>query len=382
MAKSIENMALDHDDSFSSRMIKVCNFNPLYLKGFYDNFFQFSLDAMFLADKEGRIVWVNDIGKQLMSMGNDFSPLRDQESGLLAFIRKAVLDALESQQEFQNREESYTIDGKILTFLWDGRLIREKRQVAGMVLIAKDITKNKFVHEETIRYNMYKIIDQVASGLAHEIRNPLTAVRGFIQLIHESLKVPSKKEYLQVALDELDRANNFIKDFLLFVRPAAPNFSLVPLDNIIGEAIARLNPQALMKGLQFEFNAPGDSPLMYLDEAQIGRALGNIIQNAVDFTDHGKIQINVINNAKSDNIIITVKDPGCGIPRRNLSHIYEPFFTTKDEAPGLGLTLARTIISNHGGEISISNNQDKGVTVKIKLCYVSTYPDLNPKHES
>lgn len=374
MSELIENLVSDQDNTFSSRMAKECNINPLLLEDYYNIFFQDSPDAIFLINKERKIVWFNAVAEQLIAMEDD--SFKCWENGFVSIVKDLINDSWENQREHYHREESLILGGKYLTFLWDSRLIRENHQLKGIILIAKDITQNKLLHEEQIHANMHKIIDQVASGLAHEIRNPLTAVRGFIQLLHESLRVSSKREYLQVALDELDRANNFIKDFLLFARPAAPNFSLVPLEQVILEATSQVEAQASLKNIHFEFMVPENFPLMYLDQEQMTRAFSNILQNAVDFSEQGNIKIRVINNEKTDKILVNIEDIGCGIPNENLTRVFEPFFSTKEEAPGLGLTLAQTIINNHGGKISICNNPDKGVSVTVHLLHVSKYPDI------
>lgn len=377
-----KNMALDQNNTFLSQITKACNLSSSILEDFYNRFFQDSPDAIFLVDKLGEIVWFNYAAEGFIALRSspviekkfDYGAFNGSEKGMFPIIRNIVRDAFDYQRESRSLEKSCIINGNVHTFLWDTRFIVENNQISGIVLIAKDITKSKLVHEETMRYNMQKIVDQVASGLAHEIRNPLTAVRGFIQLLHESLRRSSKREYLQVALDELDRANGFIKDFLLFVRPAAPNFSLVPLGQVIEEALSHVRAQALLHSVHFELISSESLPLMYLDQEQITQAMRNVLQNAVDFTDNGTIRIQVINDEKSEKVTLIVKDPGCGIPQQNMSRIFEPFFTSKEEAPGMGLTLAQSIIKNHGGEISVINNQEKGVCITIELYHVSKYP--------
>lgn len=366
------NKELGQINSFSSRLINGCNLNSSILENFYHNFFQNSSDAVFLIDKLGEIVWFNQ-ATEIFMISKD-----DQEvsfvNGILSIIENIIRDAFNDQKEVLSLEKSCIINDNVHTFLWDSRLITDHQKINGMILIAKDISKSRIIHEENMRYNMQKIIDQVASGLAHEIRNPLTAVRGFIQLLHESLRRSSKREYLQVALDELDRANGFIKDFLLYVRPAAPNFSLTPLAQVIEDALFHIRPQSLLKGVGFDLIPVDAFPLMYLDQEQITHAMRNVFQNAVDFTEQGKIKIEVINDDKAAKVNLIVKDPGCGISEQNMTRIFEPFFTTKDEAPGMGLTLTKSIIKNHGGKISICNNQEKGIVVNIELYHVSLYP--------
>jgi len=365
-----ENIALDQDNTFSKQISKTCNLSPSILEDFYNSFFHNSPDAIFLADNMGEIIWFNHAAERfIIPKGSQVI-----EKGMFSIIKNIVRDAFDYHRESKSLEKSCIINGNVHTFLWDTRFLVENNKIAGIVLIAKDISKSKFDHEEMMRYHMQKIVDQVASGLAHEIRNPLTAVRGFIQLLHESLRRSSKREYLQVALDELDRANGFIKDFLLFIRPAAPNFSLVPLAQVIEEALSHVRPQALLNDVHFDLISSGNFPLMYLDQEQITQAIRNVLQNAADFTNNGTIRIQINNDERTEKVTLIVKDPGCGIPNENLSRIFEPFFTTKDEAPGMGLTLAQSIITNHGGQISVSNGQERGTVVTIELYHVSKYP--------
>ncbi|MEL7567502.1 MAG: ATP-binding protein, partial [Dehalobacterium sp.] len=339
-----ENIAVDKNNTFSRQISKTCNLSPSILEDFYNNFFQNSPDAIFLVDKLGEIIWFNQAAEKFITTKGS----QVIEKGMFPIIRGIVREAFENQSESISLEKSCIINGNVHTFLWDTRFLAENNKMAGMILIAKDISQSKLEHEEMMRYNMQKIVEQVAAGLAHEIRNPLTAVRGFIQLLHESLRRSSKREYLQVALDELDRANGFIKDFLLFIRPAAPNFSLVPLAQVIEEALFHVRPQALLNGVHFDLISSGSFPLMYLDQEQITQGIRNVLQNAADFTDNGTVRIQVINDEKTEKVTLLIRDPGSGIPNENLTRIFEPFFTTKDDAPGMGLTLAQSIIKNHG----------------------------------
>lgn len=378
-----DDMIMGQGAPLSNLITGHCNLSHGYLDRFYSNFFETSSDAVFLADQQGEIVWLNPVARQYMTRENhellekrlDTRCLSGVEKGLFPLVKSMINDILLHKKEYRSFEESCIINGNMYTFLWDTHLIMEKNHLAGMLLIAKDITQCRLAHEEMTRCNMQKIIDQVASGLAHEIRNPLTAVRGFIQLLHMSLKRSSKREYLQVALDELDRANSFIKDFLLYVRPAAPSFSLVPLEQVIESAFAEVRAEAAQKGIHFEMLSSGSLPLMYIDQEQICRAFTNVLQNAVDFTDKGSVIIHLMNHEKADKVIFTVKDTGCGISQQNMSRIFDPFFTTKEEAPGMGLTLTQSIIKNHGGEISVTNNSLGGTVFSIELYHVSKYPE-------
>lgn len=366
-----DNRKLGQINSLSSQLIKGCNLNSSILDDFYQTFFQHSPDAVFLVDQMGEIVWFNQAAEIFIILKGDQEISFAKET--ISIIENIIKDSFKDQREIQSLEKTCIIKGNVHTFLWDTRIITENKQTMGIVLIAKDISRSRLLHEEIMHSNMQRVVDQVASGLAHEIRNPLTAVRGFIQLLYENLRRSLEREYLQVALEELDRANGFIKDFLLYTRPEAPDFSLTSLAQVIEDALSYIQPQASENGLDFELISKNALPLMYLDQEQITRAIKNVLQNAVDFTKQGKIEIEVINDVKSAKVNLIVQDPGLGISEQNISRIFEPFFTTKDDATGMGLTLTQSIIKSHGGKISVYNNKEKGTVVNIELCYVSQY---------
>ncbi|ATW24021.1 two-component system sensor histidine kinase NtrB [Candidatus Formimonas warabiya] len=380
VAEFRENPGQGGSSAFSTWMREVfCLNNNSALGDLWDQFWAESSDAVLVGDQEMRVIWVNRCAQELFSCQEELTGEKIDghicaDKPLGETIQRLMRESWERRAEHRLVEKAW-LKNRPFLFLLETRFLKlENTQAAGLMLTVKDITEHKIFYEETNRRYMQKIVNQVASGLAHEIRNPLTAVRGFIQLLHEQLKKSSKKEYLQVALDELDRANFMIKDFLLFVRPAAPNFSLVHLKQVLEEAVSVVKPDAEAKRLPVPSVSGDVFPLMYLDPEQICRALVNVLKNAVDFSEKGTIRIWVHNDEKMGKVVLSVQDMGPGIPPEIISHIFEPFFTTKEEAPGMGLALTYSIIRNHGGEVHVFNNPDGGTTVTMELLYVSRYP--------
>lgn len=339
-----------------------------------------SCNAALILDKRGTVIMANPAafrllerqGEEIIGMPVETIFCTVHDNGFSTSWLAELLNSIECEKEKFNLDLSFVFRDREKSVLVDICLLRNgKSDVTGFVILLKDITEKKIREEEMARQNMIKLVNQLAFGLAHEIRNPLTTVRGFVQLFHENLKHPESNEYLQLVLDELDRANSLIKDFLLCVRPAAPDCRLVTLGHIIDEAVALIRPEAVSKGLWFKFVSMQDSPFMFLDQEQIFRAVSNVLQNAVDFTESGSVTITMSHDYLEKQAIILIKDTGPGIVAEMWPRIFEPFFTTKEDAPGLGLSLAYQIIKCHGGSISVYNNNEGGATFQIILPHIA-----------
>lgn len=348
----------------------------------YRLIFNTTTDALITINQEGLITTCNRSARKFF--GGNEEPTGKTVIDLLYQGKKydcrgnytcLMMETLETGTEHRNKEQVFIVNNQEHVFLVDTCLLRnEDNQVIGVLGAIRDITKKKAEDEEHFRQDKFELVNQVAYGLAHEIRNPLTSVRGFIQLLHQNLRKSQQRNYLQVALEELDRVNSLIKDFLLLSRPGAPHFSLVSFDQIISDLVPEISQLARNKGLTFEVISEVSFPLVFLDKEQISRALYNILQNAVQFTDEGQITLRLKNDVTREKLVIEIVDSGQGIPKENLSQIFEPFFTTKEEAPGFGLAISYRIIKNHGGSLCAKNNREKGTTFFIELPHVSFYP--------
>jgi signal transduction histidine kinase len=223
----------------------------------------------------------------------------------------------------------------------------------------------------------------LTAGLAHEIRNPLVAIRTFTQLLPERYDDPEFRNGFQgLALKEVDRICGLINDLLSFARPSKP---LVAPENIgdVVENIARiLESQAKEKNVEITREFDLSLPKVWIDKEQMKQVFMNLILNAIQaMKDGGSIVISTRISARNNDELIKeyvqvdIRDTGVGIPEENLEHIFDPFFTSKDEGSGLGLAVSHQIVKEHGGFITVESTVGKGTAFFV---YVPTGKPVRP----
>ncbi len=230
-------------------------------------------------------------------------------------------------------------------------------------------------------------LGQLAAGVAHEINNPLTGILTYSSyLLKRSKKNPDMQRDLEVIVRETKRSRDIVKSLLDFARQSIPRKRKVDMNELINRVVSVIDNQLAINRIELVKNLSDQLPGVMVDENQIQQVLTNLIVNAADAIgkDGGKITISTArNNPASDTISrigkasspqnhnfieIKITDTGCGISETNLSKIFDPFFTTKGhEGTGLGLAVARGIIDNHNGTISVESEVSKGTTFTIRL---------------
>ncbi len=215
----------------------------------------------------------------------------------------------------------------------------------------------------------------LTAGLAHEIRNPLVAIRTFTQLLPERYDDAEFREGFQgLALKEVDRICGLINDLLSFARPSRPNVAEENINDIV-ESIARiLETEAKEKGVAIERDFGTDLPKVWIDREQMKQVFMNLILNAIQaMKEGGSIYISTRLNSRRDAgntarfLQVEVRDTGIGIPEENLDHIFDPFFTSKDEGSGLGLSISHQIVQEHGGHITVESKTGKGASFFVNV---------------
>ena len=245
----------------------------------------------------------------------------------------------------------------------------EHNQTGGMVILVRDITRLKRLSEEINQNKRLASLGQIASAIAHEIRNPLSSIRGLTQfLLQSSPEDNEQKSDLKVIIKEVDRLNELINQVLDFSRPKKLNFTCFALGETIQELVNLLKSESREKDIQFQLSLDCPHHNIFADRDQIRRALMNVILNSIQaVSPKGEIAISLKSALYRDQeaVLISIKDNGPGIREGELSHLFDPFFTTRSEGTGLGLSIAYNIIEMHQGTITIESTPGKGTLVKI-----------------
>ncbi|AEH52989.1 PAS/PAC sensor signal transduction histidine kinase [Heyndrickxia coagulans 2-6] len=234
--------------------------------------------------------------------------------------------------------------------------------------VIRDITERRAMQEQLRKSDTLNIVGELAAGIAHEIRNPMTALKGFIQLLQNSMKEEEHSLYFNVITSELARIETIITDFLVLAKPQAIQFQNHDIRKIMRDTIGLLNAQALMHNIQISFRFDDGLPDVYCEGNQLKQVFINIIKNAIEvMPDGGKIDIKICYEKERGLVHTSIRDEGEGIPDDKIEKLGEPFYTTKERGTGLGLMISYKIIKEHKGFIQVQSKVREGTTFHIFL---------------
>ncbi|WP_159884698.1 PAS domain-containing sensor histidine kinase [Paenibacillus puerhi] len=257
-------------------------------------------------------------------------------------------------------------DGSLLDMsLTISPVVGSDNEITGICIIGRDITERKKTEELLRNSEKLSVAGQLAAGVAHEIRNPLTALKGFTQFMKSGAQY--KEQYLDIMISELDRIEQIINELLILAKPQAVTFRKRPLSPILHHVLSLLESQANMTSIQFHADIPADLPAVHCEENQLKQVFINILKNAMEAVcSGGRIEISAGQSGPRD-MTVVFADNGPGIPREVLSRLGEPFFTTKQSGSGLGLMISQKIITEHNGRLEIESEPGEGTVVRITL---------------
>lgn len=235
---------------------------------------------------------------------------------------------------------------------------------AAVQVIIRDISDRIKAEELMIKSEKLSIAGQLAAGIAHEIRNPLTAIKGFLQLFNDEFH--GKQNYFDIIFSELNRIELILSELLLLAKPSETKFKSKDIRTILRDVVTLLETQANLQNIQINIEFANDESIITCDENQIKQVFINLIKNSIDAMENGG-SIFIRTMVTEDSIYILFIDEGCGIPKSILDRIGEPFYTTKEKGTGLGLMVSYNIIENHRGEIKVDSKENEGTTFEIKL---------------
>ena len=241
--------------------------------------------------------------------------------------------------------------------------------VATVVLVIQDLSEKVAMEADRRRRDRLSSMGALAAGVAHEVRNPLNAIGVIVQRLRREFS-PSRDggEYAQltgVVADEVKRVNRIVEQFLELARPPALQKRRANLDELLERAAATIEPQVAAAGLALERDFSGLGAVE-VDADQLQQALLNLLRNAVEAMAAGTIRL-VAQLLDDDRVEIAVADSGPGIPPDELERVFDPYFTTRAEGTGLGLSLVHRIVSEHGGRIEVHSAAGEGTRFTIQL---------------
>ena len=238
---------------------------------------------------------------------------------------------------------------------------------ASSIRNAKLYLELKQTQDQLIQSAKLASLGEMAAGIAHEVRNPLTSIRGYADLIYKSLPEDDKiKDYSKVVVDEVKRLNNIVKNILDFARKVEPEVESTNLNDLVEGLIVLVEKDSSYNMVEIKLDLDPDLPAVMADSTQVKQVFLNLTQNAIQAMPDGG-ELVIASKRIPGQVEISFIDKGLGMPPEQIAKIFDPFFTTKDEGTGLGLSVSYRIIENHRGGIEVTSEVGAGTTFKVRL---------------
>jgi len=230
--------------------------------------------------------------------------------------------------------------------------------------LKQEVDKRERIEHEVVKLERLNIIGQLAAGLGHEVRNPMTTIRGFLQLLQNKTELLTYKSYFDLMIEELDRTNSIITGFLSITKINPTQLKRESLNKLLDNLFPLLLADAYSQGMRCVFE-PGDVADLDIDTNEITQLVLNLARNGLDAMPlNGCLTINTYMDGQS--IILSVSDEGSGIDAEHISKLGTPFFTTKESGTGLGLPMCYSIADKHNAVIEVKSGPD-GTTFLVRF---------------
>lgn len=315
--------------------------------------------GVMLISKSLDILVYNDLAGQLLDtrveLGQSMPMARCLREGREEY--QILASMVLTEREYRDFVMTWEVNGQIRHVLIDSFVKRDERQACvGLYVLMKDLGNFTVLEQQMQRSDKLATIGKIAAGIAHEIRNPLTTLKGFLQMMDNRFRakdMSAELGYTEVMLKEVERVNSLVSELLMLSKPHRVEKALCTVQGLFSEINPLLEAQALLRGIDYITNVQ-DVPPVYGDPSMLKQVVLNLAKNAMEAMENGgKLCIEV--ESRDDSVVIHVSDSGPGIPYYQMDKIFDAFFTTKEKGTGLGLPICQRIIADHGGEIRVSS---------------------------
>ncbi|MGD8304858.1 MAG: ATP-binding protein [Desulfobacterales bacterium] len=239
----------------------------------------------------------------------------------------------------------------------------------GNVLLFKDLTEVRALRREVARSQRLASVGRLAAGVAHEIRNPLSSIKGFATYFKDRYSDrPDDRQTADIMVQEVDRLNRVVGQLLEFARPISIEPQKISLQSLVTDSLKLIDDRAAEKNISIHVQNNARVDEARIDPDRINQVLLNLYLNAIDAMESGgELKVEISADGKSRDVVIQVSDTGSGISPEDLTKIFEPYFTTKSTGTGLGLAIAHNIIEAMGGKITVQSEKSVGTTFTVAL---------------
>ncbi|WP_227395704.1 ATP-binding protein [Jeotgalibacillus aurantiacus] len=327
------------------------------------NIFDKAVHGLLVVNKQHKIVKVNRFAEKLFRIYTQ----QDKD----AFDLQSMLEKHHhsiSTKRFKQQQDMYRPNGLSTRVITLNDNFYEVSRVEHIyqqydLYVMRDITGIISILNQVDRNDTLKVVGQLAAGIAHEIRNPMTSLKGFIQLLEAALKTEHSM-YFNVITSELQRIESIMTEFLMLAKPKDSKNVRFNLSHVLQESAELMKPQAVMHDIEINMLSCCENAFVKGDPHRLKQVVINLIKNGIEaIEEKGFIEIHI--EEDQDQVIVMVRDNGCGIPEEKLSKLNEPFYTTKEHGTGLGLPVSFKIIEEHSGYVDVRSKEGEGTEFRL-----------------
>ena len=239
----------------------------------------------------------------------------------------------------------------------------------GHMILFRDLTEIQELKREVERTQRLASLGRLAAGIAHEIRNPLSSIKGFATYFRERYRdVPEDQKTAEIMVQEVERLNRVIGQLLEFARPMSVRKKPTSIQTVIQHSLKMIERDAQAKNINIRTKLSPEIQEVSIDPDRMNQVFLNLYLNGIEaMEDGGTLSVDLYPDEDGRQIKISVSDTGTGIDKEDLVHIFDPYFTTKQSGTGLGLAIVHKIIESHQGEVKVESEPGKGTIVTIIL---------------
>jgi two-component system sensor histidine kinase HydH len=345
-------------------------------------------------DAEGRITLVNPAARRMLELSpgsrDDLEWLAERQPQLL----QAIQEAVQKERYVQDEDFPYNTSAKGVVWLrvTTSPLLADPNIKQGAVVLVKDVTRLRQMEEQMRRAGRLAATETLAAGVAHEVRNPLSAIALNLSLLQEEVFSDRRnreeiENYFEILQAETRRLNRITEEFLALSRPGTFPRQELSVTEAVWRVLRLLEVEAAEKGVRIQAALPENLPSVLGDQERLEQVFLNILINAMDsMPSGGEIQVSAAprNRGNGPEIDVSIADRGCGIAAEHLPRLFDPYFTTKPNGTGLGLAIAHRIVTDHQGEVVVESTPGAGTRVSVRLPVTTEQTPAQPLgiHES
>jgi len=326
-------------------------------------------------DRNGSITTFNESAEKMTGTGKE-NVLGKEAGAVLPGFLADFFRSGESKVKDDGRgpgwekEISVQVAGRMHHYLCHAIEVEDRRSdKQGRVLLVSDLTQLKGLEREMRENERLAAVGRMAAGVAHEVRNPLSSIKGLALLLKGKFARDSRdSETAELLIQQVERMNRTVSELLSFARPAPLNMQRTSLRDLLEDTLRLIDADAANMGIRTRLDIAGDLQDVAADRDRLSQVFINLLLNGLQAMEQGGLLTVTAGNSPAGNMaVIQVRDTGCGIAPENLQQLFYPYFTTKNGGTGIGLAISQKIISDHKGTIRIDSTEGKGTTVTVEL---------------